>query len=71
VIDGEGEGLVSTLRLRANDNRSGIAVATMLAHELLEVYCGTPTASCSRRGRSGRSPGCTGTATGSIASSTG
>ncbi len=74
-IEGEGEGevLVSTYVCHpslANDNLSGIAVATMLAKRLLGGGCGTPTASCSRPGRSGRSPGCIRTARGSIASST-
>ena len=71
-IEGEGEGevLVSTYVCHpslANDNLSGIAVATMLAKRLRGGGCGTPTASCSRPARSARSPGSIRTATGSIA----
>ena len=74
-IEGEGDAevLVSTYVCHpslANDNLSGIAVATMLARRLLGGGCGTPTASCSRPARSGRSPGSIRTARGSIASST-
>ena len=47
----------------ANDNLSGIAVATMLAKRLhASAAASTRTASCSRPGRSARSPGCSRTA---------
>ena len=55
----------------ANDNLSGIVVAAMLAKQLIgQRASSTPTASSSLPGRSGRSPGCTRTATGSIGSGT-
>ena len=58
-IEGEGEGevLVSTYVCHpslANDNLSGIAVATMLAKRApRRGACATPTASCSRPGTIG------------------
>ena len=68
LIEGrrEREVLISTYVCHpslANDNLSGIAVATMLAKRLLRARpARTRTASSSRPGRSARSPGCTATA---------
>ena len=70
LIEGEGEGevLVSTYVCHpslANDNLSGIAVATMLGEAPPgAVGSATPTASCSRLARSARSPGSIRTASG-------